>query len=57
MSRFESVSSRVALKEALHKCMLTAFSRYSLELEEIQSTYEKHKVCVHVYIKVILKSM
>ena len=44
ISRFEAVSSRPALKEALHKCMLTAFSRYSLELEEVQATYEKHKV-------------
>ena len=44
IARFESVSPRAALREALHKCMLTAFSRYSLELDEIQNTYEKHKV-------------
>ena len=44
IARFDSVSSRSALREALHKCMLTAFSRYSLELEEIQNTYEKYKV-------------
>ena len=44
IARFEAVSPRAALREALHKCMLTAFSRYSLELEEIQNTYEKHKV-------------
>ena len=46
ISRFECVSQRAALREALHRCMLTAFSRYSLELEEIQATYEKHKVRV-----------
>ena len=44
IARFESVSCRAALREALHKCMLTAFSRYSLELDEIQNTYEKYKV-------------
>ena len=48
ITRFEAVSPRAALREALHKCMLTAFSRYSLELDEIQNTYEKHKV--HLYI-------
>jgi hypothetical protein len=47
IARFESVCPRAALREALHKCMLTAFSRYSLELDEIQNTYEKHKV--HLY--------
>ena len=44
VSRFSAVSCRVSLKEAFRKCMLTALSRYSLELEEIQAIYKRDKV-------------
>ena len=44
ISKFAAVSSRVALKEALHRCMLVAFNKYSIELEGIQAAYEKNKV-------------
>ena len=46
ISRFEPISGRAAIKEALERCMLTAFSRYGLELEQIQDMYETNKVRV-----------
>ena len=44
ISKFAAVSSRIVIKEALHRCTLVAFSKYSVELEGIQAAYEKNKV-------------
>ena len=44
ISRFAPISSREAVREALERCMLTAFSRYARELEEMQDSYERNKV-------------
>ena len=44
ISCFSIVSSRPAVKRALDKCMVTAFTRYGLELEELQNIYERDKV-------------
>lgn len=48
VSRFSPVSRRVALREAVHRCMSLAFSRYFTELEEIQAHYERNKVGARV---------
>lgn len=42
--RFSAISHRSAISEVLRKCSLAAFSRYSQELEDIQSIYERNKV-------------
>ena len=44
ISRFGPIASRPAIKEALERCMLVAFSRYALELEQVQDIYERNKV-------------
>ena len=41
--RFEAVGDRPVLREALHKCELSAFRQYHQELEDICSIYETHK--------------
>ena len=43
-SRFLPVSSRIALQESIHRCMMVAFSKYSIELDDIQAAYEGNKV-------------
>ena len=44
ISRFNPIASRPTIKEALERCMLIAFNRYAMELEQIQLLYEKYKV-------------
>ena len=43
---FDCMSSRLSVKGALDKCMVSAFSRYGIDLEEVQNLYEKDKVQV-----------
>ena len=44
ISRFSPVSSRGALQESIHRCMMVAFGKYSIELDDIQAAYERNKV-------------
>ena len=44
ISKFGPIAARPAIKEALERCMLTAYRRYALELEQVQGIYERHKV-------------
>ena len=42
--RFSGVSGRATMRETSHTCCVTAFGKYSTELEEIHACYERNKV-------------
>jgi len=68
ISCFSVVSSHASVKKSLDKCMVAAFTRYGLELEEFQHIYERDKVsiteelimvlqlqnCINSFIRVVL---
>ena len=47
--RFKPVSSIPSIKETIHKCYLITFKKYSLELDQLQTHYEQHKVWATCY--------
>ena len=56
LHRFDVVSGRAGLKEAIQTCSLTAFRRYSSELEEMQTICERNRVCVCVCVCVCVRA-